>query len=102
MREPAHVGDLCRAMSDALPDTPITVKHRIGVDDQDSYDELARFVDVVAGKSEVKHFIVHARKALLNGISPEANRRVPPLKYDFVYRLVKVGGGTGTRSERRA
>lgn len=78
--------------------SPITVKHRIGVDDQESYEELARFVEVVASRAPVKHFIVHARKALLNGISPEANRRIPPLKYDYVYRLVKVqreGGREG-------
>jgi len=57
---------------------------RIGVDDRDSYEELCEFVDkVVSKKSPTRHFIIHARKALLNGLSPAENRKVPPLKYVF-------------------
>jgi tRNA-dihydrouridine synthase A len=90
MRDPGLVARLCDSMGEASGGVPITVKCRIGVDDRDSYEELAEFVGRVAEGSGVRHFVVHARKALLNGISPQANRRVPPLKYDMVYRLLKV------------
>lgn len=65
---------------------PVTVKCRIGVDDADSYDDLRRFVDVVA-EAGCGTFVVHARKAWLQGVSPRENREVPPLRYDDVYRL---------------
>jgi hypothetical protein len=91
MREPQLVAELCRAMGEgAEGKVPITVKCRIGVDDDDSYEQLARFVKVVSEGSPVRHFVVHARKAILGGLSPEQNRKVPPLKYPYVYRLVKV------------
>lgn len=67
----------------------MTVKCRIGVDDHDSYEELVAFVGHVARKGNVTHFIVHARKALLNGLSPEQNRRIPPLKYEVVRQLAR-------------
>jgi len=90
MRDPALVASLCQSMADTMgPTTPITVKCRIGVDDDDSYEQLHGFIHTVAYKSPVQHFIIHARKAILSGISPEANRRIPPLRYDYVYRLIK-------------
>ena len=85
MANPALVAECYRAMQDAC-DVPVTIKSRIGIDDNDSYDYLRRFVDplVAAG---VQKFIVHARVAILEGLSPKENRNVPPLKYDYVYRL---------------
>lgn len=66
------------------------MKCRIGVNDNDSYEELSKFIDLVSMKGEVKHFIVHARKAILDqNFSPDDNRKIPPLRYDFVYNLVK-------------
>eukprot|EP00899_Mesostigma_viride_P001916 jgi/Mesvir1/11725/Mv00105-RA.2 len=89
MYEPDKVAQIVRSMKEAVsPDIPITVKCRIGVDKQDSYEHLRGFVRTLADAG-VTHLIVHARKAILNGLSTHANRRVPPLKYDFVYRLVE-------------
>ena len=85
MAVPKQVADCVAAMCDAV-DIPVTVKHRIGIDDRDSWDTLCEFIETVAqGGCEV--FIVHARKAWLNGLSPKENREVPPLQYDVVYRL---------------
>ncbi len=85
MSEPALVADCVRAMKRTV-DIPITIKTRIGIDDHDSYEFLRRFVDanVTAGCDT---FVVHARKAILQGLSPKENRTVPPLDYDRVYRL---------------
>ncbi len=85
MKEPAHVAELMAAMKEVVR-IPVTIKHRIGVDDVDDYDSLAHFVATVAAAG-VDVFAVHARKAWLKGLSPAQNRNVPPLKYDFVYRL---------------
>ena len=85
MAEPALVGDCLAAMAEAV-DIPVTVKHRIGVDELDSYDHLAHFVDTVAAAG-CRTFIVHARKAWLTGLSPKENRDIPPLQYPLVYRL---------------
>jgi tRNA-dihydrouridine synthase A len=72
-------------MNDAV-DLPVTVKHRLGIDDDNSYDIVRDFVGTVAeGGSEV--FIAHARNAWLQGLSPKENREVPPLKYPWVYQL---------------
>jgi tRNA-dihydrouridine synthase A len=85
MAEPALVRDCVAAMR-AATGKPVTVKSRIGVDDRDSYEDLRDFVARVAdGGCEV--FIVHARKALLSGLSPKQNREIPPLHYEFVYRI---------------
>lgn len=90
MLEPERVRDICHSiLQNVGPDSnapEITVKCRIGVDNHDSYEELHHFITTVASCG-VKHFIVHARKCLLKGLSPHENRTVPPLKYDFVYRL---------------
>ncbi len=85
MLEPATVANCIRAMKSAA-DTEVTVKARIGVDDHDSYQDLYRFVDTVADAG-CSIFIIHARKAFLSGLSPKQNRTVPPLRYDYVYRL---------------
>jgi tRNA-dihydrouridine synthase A len=85
MAEPALVADCVAAMVEAV-DIPVTVKTRIGIDERDSYEHLAAFVARVAGAG-CRCFIVHARKAWLQGLSPKENREVPPLRYELVHRL---------------
>lgn len=85
MREPALVGDCVKAMRDAVS-VPVTVKCRIGVDDQDAYADLQQFTEIMLGAG-VEVLIVHARKAWLQGLSPKENREIPPLDYSRVYRL---------------
>ena len=85
MLEPERVADCVQAMLEAV-EIPVTVKHRIGVDEQDEDTDLQRFVEIVAGRG-CRTFIVHARKAWLKGLSPKQNRDVPPLNYQRVYRL---------------
>jgi tRNA-dihydrouridine synthase A len=102
MREPALVGDCVKAMRDAVP-VPVTVKCRIGVDDQDEYADLQRFTDTML-EAGVEVLVVHARKAWLQGLSPKENREIPPLDYQRVYRLkrefpqlvVVINGGITT------
>ncbi len=85
MKAPDLVADCVAAMREAC-DIPVTVKHRLGVDEEDSYDHLRDFVGTVS-EAGCRTFIVHARKAWLQGLSPKENRNVPPLIYDRVYRL---------------
>lgn len=85
MAEPALVADCVSAMQDATI-LPVTVKCRIGIDHIDSYEAFLSFVDTVADTG-VRVFIVHARKAWLSGLSPKQNREIPPLVYEYVYRL---------------
>jgi tRNA-dihydrouridine synthase A len=85
MAEPELVAACVAQMQDAV-NVPVTVKCRIGIDAQDSEKDLQRFIDVVAGAG-CRTFIVHARKAWLQGLSPKQNREVPPLDYARVYRL---------------
>lgn len=85
MAEPGLVAECVAAMGQAA-DLPITVKHRIGIDEQDSYPELSDFVGTVA-EAGCRVFIVHARKAWLQGLSPKENREVPPLNYERVRDL---------------
>jgi tRNA-dihydrouridine synthase A len=85
MAEPQLVGDCMAAMQGAVS-LPVSVKLRIGIDDQDSYEHLARFTATLA-QAGCRTFIVHARKAILGGLSPKENRTIPPLQYDMVYRL---------------
>ncbi|CAN6440268.1 unnamed protein product [Victoria cruziana] len=68
---------------------PVSVKCRIGVDDRDTYDQLCEFIDIVSSCSPTRHFIIHARKALLKGVSPAENRRIPPLKYEYCFGLLR-------------
>lgn len=85
MAEPALVAECVGAMKHAV-NIPVTVKHRIGIDDLDSYEFLTKFVETVH-QGGCDTFIVHARKAILSGLSPKQNREIPPLQYDVVYRL---------------
>jgi len=85
MAEPELVADCVRAMKAAVA-LPVTVKCRIGIDDQDSESELHRFVETVAGAG-CGTFIIHARKAILQGLSPKENREIPPLNYDRVFSV---------------
>ena len=108
MAEPALVADCVAAMRAAVR-VPVTVKCRIGIDEQDSEAGLQRFVEAVAAAG-CSTFIVHARKAWLHGLSPKQNRDVPPLDYDRVRRLkasrpdltVVLNGGIGTIAEAKA
>ncbi|NHQ83837.1 tRNA dihydrouridine(20/20a) synthase DusA [Chromobacterium vaccinii] len=105
MAEPQLVSDCVKAMRDAV-DIDITVKHRIGIDQIEHYDYLREFVDTVA-EAGCGTFIVHARNAILKGLSPKENREIPPLKYDYVYRLkrerpdleILINGGVKTNAE---
>lgn len=87
MVEPELVAECVAAMSGAVA-IPVTIKSRIGIDERDSYQELAHFITTVANTG-CRTFIVHARKAWLSGLSPKENREVPPLRYDLVYQLKK-------------
>ncbi len=85
MREPALVADCVAAMR-AVVAVPVTVKCRIGVDEQDEYEDLHRFVETLVAAG-LETLIVHARKAWLHGLSPKENREIPPLNYERVLRL---------------
>ena len=108
MREPALVGDCVRAMRDAVS-VPVTVKCRIGVDDQDDYADLQHFTATML-EAGVGVLAVHARKAWLQGLSPKENREIPPLDYARVYRLkrefpqllVVINGGITTVAQVQA
>ncbi len=102
MLEPDLTAGLVEAMRTAVS-IPVTVKCRIGVDEQDAEKDFNHFIDLVA-QAGCEHFIVHARKAWLSGLSPKDNREVPPLDYDRVYRLkqrrpdlqITINGGIET------
>jgi tRNA-dihydrouridine synthase A len=85
MAEPERVAD-CVAGIKTRVSLPVTVKTRTGIDDMDSYEHLYRFIDIVA-TAGCRTFIVHARKALLKGLSPRQNREIPPLNYEMVHRI---------------
>ena len=105
MAEPDLVARCVAAMRGAV-EIPVTVKCRIGIDEQDSEADFQRFIDTVA-ETGCRHFIVHARKAWLAGLSPKQNREVPPLDHDRVYRLklarpeltVVINGGMASLEE---
>lgn len=105
MAEPDLVAECISAMQQVVQ-IPVHVKHRIGIDDMHSYEEMLNFVDTVA-KTGCRHFVVHARIALLKGLSPKENREIPPLRYDDVYRLkhdrpnliIEINGGIKTLQE---
>lgn len=110
MADPDLVARCVRTMQEAAPGIPVTVKSRIGIDDRDAYEDLKRFVSIVSGDGGCRHFTVHARKAVLAGLSPKQNREIPPLHYDRVWRLkdefpdltVVINGGIGSLDEARA
>ena len=107
MAEPELVAECIATMQNAVQ-IPVHVKHRIGIDDMQSYEEMLNFVDTVA-KTGCTHFVVHARIALLKGLSPKENREVPPLRYEDVYRLkqdrphlfIEINGGIKTVAETK-
>lgn len=88
MLDPPRVAEIAAALRAATP-LPVTVKHRLGVDERDSFAELLDFVDTVAAAG-VTRFTVHARKAWLQGLSPRENREVPPLDHEAVHRLARL------------
>ncbi|WP_269815502.1 tRNA dihydrouridine(20/20a) synthase DusA [Algibacillus agarilyticus] len=102
MAEPERVADCLKSMK-AVTDTPITLKTRIGIDDFDSYEFLTEFVEKTMAQG-CHHYIVHARKAWLKGLSPKENREIPELNYDRVYQLkrdypalmISINGGINT------
>ncbi|MBA3909951.1 MAG: tRNA dihydrouridine(20/20a) synthase DusA [Rhodobacter sp.] len=108
MERPDLVADCVRAMI-AETDVPVTVKCRIGVDDQDPETILPRFIEAIAGAG-VRQVIVHARKAWLQGLSPKENREVPPLDHDLVLRMKRrfpdlticVNGGITSLDQARS
>jgi tRNA-dihydrouridine synthase A len=99
MLQPERVAECIAAMSDATR-LPVTIKHRIGVDDVDRYEDLVKFVSIVS-ETNCARFSVHARKAWLHGLSPKENREVPPLRYadvhqlkrDFPHLSIEINGG---------
>ncbi len=88
MAKPQLVADCVTAMIDAV-NIPVTVKHRIGIDEDESVEQLFEFVETVA-QAGCKTFIVHARKAWLKGLSPKENRDIPPLRYEVVHELKRA------------
>lgn len=102
MAQPEIVANVVEAMQKAV-DLPITVKHRIGIDERDRYEDMTDFVQVVS-EAGCQKFTVHARKAWLQGLSPKENRNVPPLRYEEIYRLkqdfphlfIEINGGIKT------
>jgi tRNA-dihydrouridine synthase A len=105
MADPDQVARCIEAMAAASP-LPVTVKHRIGIDNRDSYAELLNFVDTLAAAG-CRRFAVHARKAWLDGLDPKQNRTIPPLRYDLVHQLkrdrpnitIEINGGLLTLAE---
>jgi tRNA-dihydrouridine synthase A len=108
MLKPAVVADCVRSLR-AASDLPVTVKCRIGIDDRDDYEFFAGFVEHVAAAG-IDALIVHARAAILAGLSPKENREIPPLKYEYVHRLKRerpdlkiiLNGGLADGAEIRA
>jgi len=105
MAEPELVRDCVKAMRDAVS-IDVTVKHRIGINETESYDFVRDFVGMVADAG-CTTFVVHARNAILKGLSPKENREIPPLKYEYAYRLkrdfpqfeILINGGIKTEAE---
>lgn len=105
MTKPDAVAKALESMQEAV-NIPVSIKHRIGIDDQDSYEDMLNFVKTVQ-KSGCKNFTIHARKAWLNGLSPKENRTIPPLHYDYVHRLkqelpylnIEINGGITTLTQ---
>ncbi len=92
MAQPELVAECVVAMKSSTS-LPVTVKHRTGIDDQDSWDELVKFTQLQVDAG-VDALIIHARKAWLNGLSPKQNREIPPLQYDWVYKLKQLFSDT--------
>jgi tRNA-dihydrouridine synthase A len=107
MLQPERVADCIATMISATK-LPVTIKHRIGVDEVDSYEDLVKFVSIVAATG-CSRFSVHARKAWLQGLSPKENREIPPLRYDLVHQLkrdfphlsIEINGGFTTLEQAK-
>ena len=105
MAQPEIVANVVEAMQKAVA-IPVTVKHRIGIDERDHYEDMKNFVRIVSDAG-CQRFTVHARKAWLKGLSPKENRNVPPLRYNDIYRLkqdfphlfIEINGGIKTLPE---
>jgi tRNA-dihydrouridine synthase A len=108
MLQPDRVAEAVAAMVGATA-IPVSVKHRIGVDERDRYDDMVEFVETVTAAG-CHHFTVHARKAWLQGLDPKENRTIPPLRYGDVYRLkqdfpelfIEINGGILTLDQAQA
>jgi tRNA-dihydrouridine synthase A len=108
MAQPERVADCVAAMRSAVT-LPVTVKHRIGIDERDTYEDMVQFVQTVAAAG-CDRFTVHARKAWLQGLSPKENRDIPPLRYAEVYQLkqafpqwvIEINGGIQTLEQAQA
>jgi len=109
MAHPELVRDCATAMQEATPNTPITIKCRIGIDDQDPREILPKFLETVASAG-ITHFTIHARKAWLQGLSPKENRDVPPLDYPLVLSMkeafphlhISINGGITSLSQAQS
>lgn len=109
MGEAGLVADAVKAMRDRVS-IPVTVKTRIGIDEQDSYEFLCDFIRQVSEQGGCEMFIIHARKAWLSGLSPKENREIPPLDYERVYQLkrdfphltMSINGGIKSLAEAKA
>lgn len=105
MAEPELVGECIAAMKQSVK-IPVSAKTRIGIDDKDSFEELVHFVGTLH-EAGCENFVIHARKAILKGLSPKENRTIPPLKYDVVYKIkelfpqchISLNGGVKTLDE---
>jgi len=106
MKEPLLVASCLNAMQAAVQ-IPVTIKCRIGIDREDSYDFFQRFIETLKTETACRIFIIHARSAWLKGLSPKENREIPPLRYEYVYQLKKdfpdltliLNGGIKTLSD---
>lgn len=107
MLEPDHVADCLGSMQTNVS-VPVTIKCRLGVDHHEDYEFLYNFINIIKN-SGINNFIIHARNGILKGLSPRQNRHIPPLKYDYVYRLKKdfpnlniiINGGIKTLDETK-
>ena len=107
MKSPQLVSECVKSMQDSVS-IPVTVKCRIGIDDSEEYEFLEEFISIIA-KNGCNTFVIHARKAWLNGLSPKENREVPPLRYDIAARIktenpslnIIVNGGVKTVDETK-
>ena len=107
MLEPDHVADCLGSMQTNVS-VPVSIKCRLGVDHHEDYEFLYNFINIIKN-SGINNFIIHARNGILKGLSPRQNRHIPPLKYDFVYRLKKdfpnlniiINGGIKTLDETK-
>jgi tRNA-dihydrouridine synthase A len=108
MKTPELVSELMIAMREGSS-LPISIKHRIGIDGKESYQDLANFVQIISSKSKVSHFIIHARIAILGGLSPAENRSIPPLRYEDVFQVkrdfpdlrIEINGGIKTLADAK-